>query len=417
VTNDAAQRAPRGAQRREPAIARAGAVPAERRRVMVSGSATLPKGRLRIGMVGGGPGAFIGAVHRICLAMDEQFELAAGAFSSDPARSRQTGAELGLDPKRVYGTYAEMLEGESKLPAEQRIHAVSIVTPNFAHHGPAKLALEKGFHVVCDKPLTISVEEAEDLERLVKTSGLKFCVTHNYTGYPMVREARDLVQGGHLGEIRKVYVEYLQGWLSDRLEATGQKQAEWRTDPRRSGPCGAMGDIGTHAANLVEHVTGSRIDSLYAVLKTWVAGRPLDDDGMVLFKLKNGATGTLSASQVCVGRENALAIRVFGTKGGLSWQQEHPNDLVVYWKDRAPELRRPGNGWLFEETKKLQRIPPGHPEGYLEAFANLYKSFALAIRGAADVPNAFPTVSDGLSGMRFLRACLKSAKEGSWVAP
>jgi len=384
---------------------------------MVSGSAIPPSGRLRMGMVGGGPGAFIGAVHRIALAMDGQFEMAAGAFSSDPAKSRQTGAELGLDPRRVYGSWREMLETEAKLPAEQRVHAVSIVTPNFAHHGPAKLALEKGFHVACDKPLAISVEEAEDLEQLVRGSGLKFCVTHNYTGHPMVREARNLVQGGHLGEIRKVYVEYLQGWLSDKLEATGQKQADWRTDPKRSGPCGAMGDIGTHAANLVEHVTGSRIDSLYAVLKTWVAGRALDDDGMVLFKLKNGATGTLAASQVCVGKENALALRVFGTKGGLSWQQEHPNDLLVTWKDRAAELRRPGNGWLHKESQALHRLPSGHPEGYLEAFANLYKAFAQSIRGAKDIPDAHPTVADGLAGMRFLRACLKSAKEGGWVAP
>ena len=384
---------------------------------MVSGSATLASGKLRMGMVGGGPGAFIGAVHRLCLAMDGQFQVVAGAFSSDAAKSRQTGGELGLDPKRVYGSWVEMLESEAKLPAEQRIHAVSIVTPNFAHHGPAKMALEKGFHVVCDKPLTISVEEAEDLEKLVTRTKLQFCVTHNYTGYPMVREARNLVQGGHLGEIRKIYVEYLQGWLSDKLEATGQKQADWRTDPKRSGPCGAMGDIGTHAANLVEHVTGSRIDSLYAVLKSWVAGRALDDDGMVLFKLKSGATGTLAASQVCVGRENGLMLRLFGTKGGLSWQQEYPNDLTIYWKDKAPELRRPGNGWLHDETKTLQRIPPGHPEGYLESFANLYKSFAASIRGAKDIPNAHPTVSDGLSGMRFLRACVASAKENRWVAP
>jgi len=384
---------------------------------MVSGSTTTPSGKLRMGMVGGGPGAFIGAVHRICLAMDREFELVAGAFSSDAQKSRQTGSELGLDPARVYGTWTEMLDREAKLPADRRIHAVSIVTPNHVHFGPAKLALEKGFHVVCDKPLTISVEEAEELEKLVAKSKLQFCVTHNYTGYPMVREARNLVQGGHLGEIRKVYVEYLQGWLSDKLEATGQKQAEWRTDPKRSGPVGGMGDIGTHAANLVEHVTGSRIDSLFAVLKTWVAGRPLDDDGMVLFKLKNGATGMLAASQVCVGRENGLMIRVFGAKGGLAWQQEQPNDLTVYWKDRAPEVRRPGNGWLHTDTKTLQRVPPGHPEGYLEAFANLYHAFGRAIRGTKDIPDAFPSVSDGLSGMRFLRACLKSAKEGSWVAP
>jgi predicted dehydrogenase len=373
--------------------------------------------KLRIGMVGGGPGAFIGGVHRICLAMDGQFELVAGAFSSDPAKSLKTGAELGLDPKRIYGDWKGMLEAEAKLPADQRIQALSIVTPNALHFGPAKLALEKGFHVICDKPLTITVEEAEELEKLVAHSKLQFCVTHNYTGYPMVREAAHLVQSGQLGEIRKVYVEYLQGWLSDKLEETGQKQASWRVDPKISGPCGAMGDIGTHAANLVEHLTGSRIESMLAVLKTWVEGRALDDDGMVLFKLKNGATGTLAASQVCVGKENALAIRIFGTKGGLSWQQEHPNDLHVYWKERAQELRRPGNGWVNDEAKSLQRIPAGHPEGYLEAFANLYRSFAAAIRGEKTILHPFPTVTDGLSGMRFLRACVRSAKEGSWVTP
>jgi predicted dehydrogenase len=383
---------------------------------MVSGSVTLTAGKLRIGMVGGGPGAFIGAVHRIALAMDGQFQLVAGAFSSKAEKSRETGAELGLDPKRVYGSYAEMMEGEAKLPADQRIHAVSIVTPNNVHFPPAKLALEKGFHVICDKPLTISVEEAEELEKLVAKTGLKFAVTHNYTGYPMVREARNLVQSGALGTIRKVYVEYLQGWLSENLEASGQKQASWRTDPRQSGGCGAMGDIGTHAENLVEHITGSKIDSLYAALQIWVEGRKLDDDGMVLFKLKNGATGTLAASQVCVGKENSLMIRVFGTKGGLHWEQEHPNDLTVYWKDRAPELRRTGNGWIHDEAKTLARIPPGHPEGYLEAFSNIYKNFATAIKGGQEIPNAYPSVSDGLSGMRFLRAVLKSSKEKAWVS-
>ena len=384
---------------------------------MVSGSAAFATGNLRIGMVGGGPGAFIGAVHRIALAMDGQFKLVAGAFSSDAAKSREKAAELGIEADRAYGTYAEMLEKESKLPADRRIQAVSIVTPNHVHHGPAKMALEKGFHVICDKPLTITVEEAEELERLVKKTGLTFAVTHNYTGYPMVREARNLVRSGQLGEIRKVYVEYLQGWLSDKLEASGQKQAAWRTDPSKSGGCGAMGDIGTHAENLAEHITGQPIVSLYCQLKTFVEGRALDDDGMVMFKLKNGATGTLAASQVCVGKENSLMIRVFGTKGGLHWEQEHPNDLKVYWKDRAPELRRTGNGWIHDEAKALTRVPPGHPEGYLEAFANVYKNFGQAIRGQKTIEDAYPGVSDGLRGMRFLRACLKSSKEGAWVTP
>jgi predicted dehydrogenase len=382
---------------------------------MVSGKDAVAAGKLRIGMVGGGPGAFIGGVHRIALAMDGQFHLVAGAFSSDPAKSREKGAELGIEPSRAYASFTEMIDTEAGLPADRRIHAVSIVTPNHMHFPPAKAALEKGFHVVCDKPLTLTVEESEELEKVAQRTGLKFAVTHNYTGYPMVREARNLVQSGQLGAIRKVYVEYLQGWLSDKLEASGQKQAAWRTDPARAGGCGAMGDIATHAENLVEHITGSPMTSLYAVLKTWVEGRPIDDDGMVLFKLRNGATGTLAASQVCVGRENGLMIRVFGEKGGLHWQQEHPNDLTVYWKDRAPELRRTGNGWLHADTATLQRIPPGHPEGYLEAFANIYKSFALAIRGVKDIPDAYPGVADGLRGMRFLRACLKSSQAGAWV--
>lgn len=382
---------------------------------MVSATPATSAGRLRIAMVGGGPGAFIGGVHRIALAMDGGFELVAGAFSSDPEKSRQAGRELGLDPARVHATWAELLDAEAKLPPERRIHALSIVTPNNVHFGPAKAALERGFHVICDKPLSITVEEAEELERLAAKRGLRFCVTHNYTGYPMVREARNLVRSGRLGEIRKVYVEYLQGWLSDRLEATGQKQAAWRSDPKQSGACGAMGDIGTHAANLAEHVTGATIDSLYAQLTTFVEGRALDDDGMLLFKMSNGANGTLAASQVCVGRENGLMLRVFGTKGGLHWEQEKPNDLFVWWKDRAPELRRPGNGWNDAEAKALHRIPPGHPEGYLEAFANLYKSFAASIRGTQDIDSAYPTVSDGLRGMKFLRACVRSSKEGGWV--
>ena len=370
---------------------------------------------LKIGMVGGGQGAFIGAVHRIALAMDGQFQLVAGAFSSDPRNSERTGAELGLEPARVYKTWQDMAHQEATQPPGERIDAVSIVTPNHLHHGPAKLFLENGFHVICDKPLTISVEEAEDLAATVAKQKKVFCVTHNYTGYPMVREARNLVTSGAFGKLRKVYVEYLQGWLSERLEKTGQKQASWRTDPKRSGPCGAMGDIGTHAENLVEHITGQKIATLYALLHTFVPGRPLDDDGMVLFHLEGGATGTLCASQVCVGQENGLRIRVFGEKGGLSWAQEHPNDLTVYWKDRAPELRRPGNAWIAPKSATLQRVPAGHPEGYLEAFANLYRAFARAIHGKDDIDQSFPTVADGLRGMRFLRAVLDSSRKGTWV--
>ena len=373
------------------------------------------KGVLRIGMVGGGPEAFIGAVHRIALALDGEFQLVAGAFSATADKSRQTGEELHLDPARVYGTYAEMALAEAALPVNQRIHAVSIVTPNHVHHPAAKAFLEQGFHVICDKPLTLDVEQSEELAALVEAQGVRFCVTHNYTGYPMVREARELVTSGQLGDIRKVFVEYLQGWLSERLEETGQKQAAWRTDPQRSGPCGAMGDIGTHAENLVEFVTDRRIESLFAVLQTFVEGRALDDDGMVLLKLAGGASGTLTASQVCVGQENGLRIRVFGTKGGLDWAQEHPNDLTVYWKHRAPELRRTGNPWLSEAADNLTRLPPGHPEGYLEAFAALYRNFARAIRAGRSTPRDFPDVTDGLRGMQFLKAVLASSERGEWV--
>ena len=372
-------------------------------------------GRVRIGMVGGGPGAFIGAVHRIALRLDDAFELVAGAFSSDPAKSRQAGEELHLDPSRVYGSWTEMIEREAALPAETRIEAVSIVTPNHVHHGPALAALRAGMHVICDKPLTLDLAQAEELQRATEESGRVFCVTHNYTGYPMVREAKRLVESGALGTLRKIYVEYLQGWLADPLEQTGQKQADWRTDPARSGACGAMGDIGTHAENLVEHVTGHRMKELYAVLETFVEGRRLDDDGMVMFRTDGGATGTLCASQVCVGRENGLRLRVFGTEGGLEWSQEHPNDLQVLWKDRPPELRRPGNGWIDDEAAALTRVPSGHPEGYLEGFANLYRAFARAVRGDSDVPRAFPTVADGVRGMQFLSAVVESHREKRWV--
>jgi predicted dehydrogenase len=382
---------------------------------MVKGSEAQARQALRIGMVGGGPGAFIGSVHRIALAMDGAFRLVAGAFSSSAEKSQQTGQELGLDPARVYERFSAMAAAERQLPADQRIQAVAIVTPNHVHFPVAKEFLQAGFPVICDKPLTISVEEAEELAALVEATGLPFAVTHNYTGYPMVHEARELVTSGKLGTLRKVYVEYLQGWLADKLEDSGQKQAAWRTDPKQSGPCGAMGDIGTHAENLAEFITDQPIESLYAVLNTFVEGRALDDDGMVLLRFQGGASGTLTASQVCVGKENGLRIRVFGTEGGLDWAQEHPNDLWVTWKDRAPELRRPGNPWLGEAAASRSRIPPGHPEGYLEAFAILYRDFAAAVRGETVAARAFPRVTDGLRGMRFLRAVLDSHQAGSWV--
>lgn len=383
---------------------------------MVQSTEARPGRRLRIGMVGGGPGAFIGAVHRIALAMDGAFELTAGAFSSSAERSQQAGRELGLDPRRVYDSYAEMAEAEARLPAEERIHAVSIVTPNHQHHPVARRFLERGFHVICDKPLTITVAEAEELVQLARSHAREFCVTHNYTGYPMVNEAREQIAAGRLGDIRKVYVEYLQGWLADKLEASGQKQAAWRTDPAQAGPCGAMGDIGTHAENLVEFITGRPIESLFAVLDTFVEGRPVDDDGMVLFRLRGGGSGTLTASQVCVGRENGLRIRVFGTKGGLDWDQERPNDLTMYRKEGPAERFRPGNAWLSPGASQRSRLPAGHPEGYLEAFAVLYRNFARAIRGDVLEPGAFPRGEDGLRGMRFLSAVLESHRSRAWVA-
>ena len=370
---------------------------------------------IRIGMIGGGQGAFIGAVHRIALRMDGQFHLAAGCFSRDHQNTLATGAELGIPPSRCYSSFEEMAQKEKALPESERIQAVAIVTPNHVHHAPAKLFLEMGFHVICDKPLTTTLEDAEDLARVARESDRIFALTHNYTGYPMVREARELVRTGKLGNIRKVHAEYLQGWLSSDLEASGQKQAAWRTDPSQSGPVGALGDIGTHAFNLLEHVTGLRVQRLLAVLKTYVEGRRLDDDDTVLLELDQGATGTLLASQVCYGRENGLRLRVFGTKGGLSWRQEHPNDLHWIDEDTVTRTLRPGSPATGDASQSLTRTPPGHPEGYLEGFANIYGAFARAIRGESDLPDAFPTVDDGLRGIRFISACLQSSAKSAWV--
>ena len=370
---------------------------------------------LRIGMVGGGPGAFIGGVHRIALAMDREFELVAGAFSSDPAKSAQAGKELGLDSARVYSSWREMAEAEAALRPEVRIEAVSIVTPNHVHAAPAITFLLHGFHVVCDKPLAISSAEARAMRDAVRASGKVFCLTHNYPSSPMVREARELVRSGALGELRKVYVEYLQGWLADKLEATGQKQADWRTDPERSGPGGALGDIGTHAFHLMEHVTGRRVTRLLGDRRMFVDGRRVDDDAMVLFEMDNGATGSLAASQVCVGRENGLRLRVFGTEGGLEWDQEHPNDLKVWWKDKPMEVRRTANSYLSEAAQSLGRTPAGHPEGYLEAFANVYRAAARRMRGQPGLEDGCPTVEEGVRGIAFLETVIASAEAHQWL--
>ncbi len=372
--------------------------------------------RVRIGMVGGGQGAFIGAVHRIALRMDDQFDLVAGCFGRDPENTRQTGEELGIDPARCYDSWEQMIAQESELPEADRIEAVSIVTPNHVHHGPATAAMKAGFHVICDKPLCISLDEALDLQKTVTETGKIFALTHNYSASPMVREARERVTSGQIGTVRKVYVEYLQGWLSDKLEESGQKQADWRTDPQRSGPVGALGDIGTHAHQLLEFITGDQMTSLFAILDTFVDGRALDDDDMILFKLSGGATGTLCSSQVCYGRENGLKIRVFGTRGAIEWDQEHPNDLMVTEEDGAVKTVRTATSAAGEASASLTRTPAGHPEGYLEAFANIYHAFANGVRGkksALELP--FPGITDGVRGIQFIGAALESSKENCWV--
>jgi predicted dehydrogenase len=377
--------------------------------------------KLRFGMIGGGRGAFIGAVHRIAARMDGQAELVAGAFSSDPERSRASGADLHLDPARVYGSYQEMARAEARRPAGERLDFVAIVTPNHQHFPPAKLFLESGFNVVCDKPVTLNLAEAKKLAAVVKKTKKVFVLTHNYTGNAMVKQARALVAAGHLGRIRKVVVEYPQGWLSTRLEATGQKQAGWRTDPKRSGAAGAMGDIGTHAENLARYVTRLPIAELCADLTSFVPGRKLDDDGNILLRFKGGAKGVLHASQISVGEENNLSLRVYGEKAGLEWKQEHPNELIVKYPDRPAEIWRRGNGYNGPEATKATRIPPGHPEGYLEAFGNVYREAFRAI--AAEVAGKklprdldFPTIADGIEGMQFIAAAVRSARLGArWV--
>jgi len=374
-------------------------------------------------MIGGGRGAFIGAVHRIAAAMDGKAVLVAGAFSGDPARSRASGADLFLEASRVYGSYREMAEAESAMPADRRLDFVVIVTPNHQHYGPARLFLESGFNVVCDKPVTFDLAQARRLREVVRKSGKVFALTHNYTGNAMVKQARALVAGGKLGAIRKVVVEYPQGWLAGALERTGQKQASWRTDPRKSGAAGCMGDIGTHAENLAHYITGLRIEELCADLTTFVKGRRLDDDGNVLIRYKGGAKGVLHASQICVGDENNLNIRVYGTLSSLEWHQEHPNELVVKFPDAPRQVWRRGNGYVGNAAKKFTRVPAGHPEGYLEGFANIYREVfrgvAAEVEGRRIPRNLdFPTIDDGVEGMAFIDAVVKSSRLGArWVKP
>jgi predicted dehydrogenase len=375
-------------------------------------------------MVGGGRGAFIGAVHRIAANIDGQIELVAGAFSSDPEKSKASGADFFLSPDRVYGSYQELVTQEAALPADQRIDFVSIVTPNHVHFPAAKAALEAGFHVLSDKPATFDLAEAKELAAIVKKTGRLYGLTHNYTGYPLVKEARHLVHSGKLGKIRKVVVEYPQGWLATRIEASGQKQAAWRTDPKRSGAAGCIGDIGTHAENLAEYITGLQISELAADLTAFVKGRKLDDDGNVLLRFKGGAKGVLHSSQISVGEENNLNIRVYGELGGLEWHQNEPNTLLVKWMDQPMQVYRTANGYLSDAAKAAGRTPPSHPEGYLEAFANIYKNFATAIRARQagkklakdDVANDYPKIEDGVRGMAFIEAVVASSKaNAAWT--
>jgi predicted dehydrogenase len=379
--------------------------------------------KIRMGMVGGGRGAFIGAVHRMAAALDGQIEPVCGAFSSDPQRSRDSGADLFLPPERCYGTFAEMMTAEAARPADERMDFVSIVTPNHLHFPAAKAALEHGFHVMSDKPATFNLAEAEELGRLLQKTGLLYGLTHNYTGYPLIKEARELVRAGRLGKIRKIVVEYPQGWLATRLEESGQKQAAWRTDPARSGAAGCLGDIGTHAENLAEYVSGLRIKELAADLTAFVEGRALDDDANLLLRFEGGAKGVLHASQISVGEENNLSLRVYGELGGLEWRQQEPNTLVLKWPDRPMEVWRTGQGYLGETAKANTRIPAGHPEGYLEAFANIYRNFANHLRAVLDgrEPDAisldYPKIADGIRGMAFIEAAVESSRHNARWTP
>ncbi len=369
-------------------------------------------------MIGGGQGAFIGAVHRIASRIDDEYELVCGAFSSDPEKAKASGIALGLPAERSYTSYKELIEQENQLPEDERVQVISIVTPNHVHFEPAKLALENGFHVILDKPMTFSLAEAKELEKVVKSSGKRFCLTHTYTGYPMVKEAKQIIKQNRLGAIRKVYVEYPQGWLSTFLEGSDQKQAAWRTDPGKSGIAGAMGDIGTHAFNLAEYISGLQVTKVCADINIVVEGRKLDDDGAVLLKFNNGASGVLIASQVATGDENNIKIRVYGEKGGLEWQQDVANTLLVKWPDKPAEIMRTGGGYVSSFASHNTRTPAGHPEGYLEAFANLYRNFALCIKAdiAGGNPTAeeldYPGIEDGLRGMAFVENVIASGKSG-----
>jgi predicted dehydrogenase len=375
--------------------------------------------KIRLGMVGGGSGAFIGAVHRIAARIDDQYDLIAGALSSTAEKSLSSGRELGLDPERCYGSFEEMAEKEAIRP--DGIQAVSIVTPNHVHYPAAKAFLERGIHVICDKPVTSNLEDAKKLKAVADKAKALFILTHNYTGYPMVRHARELVQNGDLGEIRLVQMEYPQDWLAEPIEQTGQKQAAWRTDPKQSGAGGSTGDIGTHAYNLGSFISGLELDELAADVHTFVEGRRLDDNAHVMLRFKGGAKGLLWCSQVAVGHENGLKVRVYGTKAGIEWTQADPNYLWLTRLGEPKQLITRGGAGAGAAAGRVTRIPSGHPEGYLEAFATIYTEAALAINAArtgakVDPAVVYPTIDDGVKGVAFVEACIESSKKnGGWV--
>jgi predicted dehydrogenase len=382
------------------------------------------KRKIRMGMAGGSHEGFIGNVHRMAAALDSQIELVCGAFSSDAGRSLATGRSLYIDESRIYNSFEEMILKEKALPENTRMDFLTVVTPNHLHFHPSKLALENGFHVLCEKPLAFSLEEGEVLEKLVQQTGLIFGVMHNYTGYPMVKEAMEIVKSNKLGKIRKVIAEYPQGWLSEKIEGEGQKQASWRTDPKQAGISCCVGDIGTHVENLVEYITGLKITEVSADVSTFVQGRLLDDDANILVRFDNGAKGVIIASQIACGEENELKIRVYGELGGIEWLQSDPNSLPIQMASDAKKILRTGSGnaYLSERTKLHTRLPSGHPEGYIESMANLYRNIAFAIdayhNGEKNKPTLYdyPTVSDGVRGMKFIEAVIKSGKNnGQWI--
>jgi len=379
--------------------------------------------KLRMGMIGGGAGAFIGVIHRMAAIMDGEIELVCGALSSDPKKSKDSGKDLNIDPSRVYDSFQEMILKEKELPDDARMDFVSIVTPNHVHFEPAKMAMENGFHVVLDKPMTLTLAEAKKLKEVVQSTGKYFCLTHTYTGYPLIKEARVQVQNGKLGNIRKILVSYPQGWLSSFIESSqDNKQASWRTDPSKSGIAGGMGDIGTHAFNLAEYISGLKVTHMLADLHIVVEGRKLDDDGAVLLKFENGATGVLIASQIMAGEENDLNIKIYGDQGGMKWYQQEPNSLIFIAPNKPVETWRAGTGYLSAVTKHNTRITAGHPEGYIEAFANHYRNFALCVKAQLEGEQPkkewldFPGVEDGVRGMAFIENVVASSKsQDKWT--